>query len=258
MLMKSAETLKKAGPPLAAAVTGAAIGSILRGRKAKRQSHVVRRFAQAAFARADRTHEENRQLRHEVEHDDLTGLRTKKSLVKRGNARLSKAGPDQVFAVAAFDLDNFKAINDQHPDHYDEGDRTLKSFAKVLVRSVRSQDRTTDLLARGSREDDAETDAARLGGDEFAGLFEITPRNEKGEAMSPEERAGVFGDRVRAGLKEEFSDRSDLEELGGVDVSMGIVIVQPDESMESAISRAAVLLHEQKAQHHAENGTYRS
>lgn len=254
--MKSSEKIKKTAVPIAAALGGAAVGSILRGRKAQQHNLLIRRFAQAAFARAEKTEEKNQQLRHELDHDDLTGLRTKKALIKRGNERLLRARPNQVFAVAVFDLDNFKAINDKHPDHYDEGDRTLKSFAKVLLQSVRSQDRTPDLLARGSREDDA--DAARLGGDEFAGLFEITPRNKKGESMSAEERAEVFGDRVRVGFKDEFSDRPDLEQLGGVDVSMGIVIVQPGENMESAINRAAVLLHEQKAQRHAENGVYRS
>lgn len=255
--MVSREKLSKVAPPLAAAVGGAAVGSFLRGRKARRQGQVVQRFIHAANARAERSHAENEQLRHELAHDDLTGLRTKKAFIERGNRRLSEAKPDQVFALAIFDLDNFKAINDKHPKKYDEGDRTLKGFARVLLRSVRSQDDTPDLLAHGSREDDG-TDTARLSGDEFAGLFEITPRNEKGEAMSAEERAGVFCDRVRAGVRDEFADRPDLEQLGGVDVSIGYVIREPGETMESMLSRAAVKMGIQKEQHHTENGAYRS
>lgn len=261
--MSSRERLPKIITPLAAAIGGAAVGSFVRGRKTQQQDQLALRFISAANARADSaetakrsTDEENKQLRHEVAHDDLTGLWTKKAFITRGNQRLSKARPEQVFALVLFDLDNFKAINDKHPKKYDEGDRTLKGVAEVLLENVRSEDKSPDLLAHGNREDDAET--ARLGGDEFAGLFEVTPRNEKGEVMSATERVGVFCDRIRAGIKDRFGGRPDIVELGGLDVSIGVVVRKPGETMESMLSRAAAPMGQEKDQHHAQNGVYRS
>lgn len=253
--MQSREKLAKPAAPLAAAVVGTAIGSYLRGRKERRQSRVAHRFAQAANLRAEKREIENSQLRHEAAHDDLTGLRTKKSLIEAGNQRLSEAEPSRVFALAMFDLDNFKRVNDNHPEKYDKGDGVLKRFAGVLSRSVRDQDSSPDILAHGSREND-DTDVARLGGDEFAGLFDITPRNEKGAAMSDEERADVIRNRVWANFMVEFDGDSDLHELG-FGLSVGLVVRQPGESMEDMLSRAAHPLGEEKQRHHAENGAYR-
>ncbi len=255
-MSSSRERLPKIITPLAASIGGAAVGSYLRGRKARRQGQLINRFAQAANARAEKNQAENERLKHEVAHDDLTGLQTKKAFIAKGNKRLSRARPDQVFALALFDLDNFKAINDKHPEKYDEGDRTLKGVAEVLHENVRSEDRSPDLLAHGNREDNAET--ARLGGDEFAGLFEVTPRNEKGMVMSPTERVSVICDRIRTGIKDRFDNRPDIKELGGLDISIGVVIREPGETMESMLSRAAHPMGQEKDQHHAENGTYRS
>jgi GGDEF domain-containing protein len=255
--MSSREKIPKVIPPLAAAAGGAAVGSYLRGRKARRQGQIITKFARAANARAERQQTENQQLRHEVAHDDLTGLQTKKAFIAKGNKRLSRARPDQVFALALFDLDNFKAINDNHPDKYDEGDRTLQNVADVLLENVRRDDKSSpDLLAHGSREDSSQT--ARLGGDEFAGLFDVTPRDERGMAMSPIERAGIFCDRIRTGVINRFQDRADIQELGGLDVSIGVVIREPGEMIESMLSRAATEMGHIKNEHHTQNGVYRS
>jgi diguanylate cyclase (GGDEF)-like protein len=198
---------------------------------------------------------QNQQLRHEVSHDDLTGLLTKKALIARGNERLSRSRPDQTYALAFFDLDNFKAINDKHPGKYDEGDRTLKSSAEVLLRNVRRRGEDPDMLAHGSREDG---DAARLGGDEFAGLFELTARNEKGAAMSDEERADAFSDRILTDFNAAFANRPDLDALGGIDLSIVTIIRRPDEMMEEMLTRGAVAMGKVKQAHHAQNGSYRS
>ena len=198
---------------------------------------------------------QNQQLRHEVSHDDLTGLLTKKALIEKGNQRLSRARPDQAYALAFFDLDNFKAINDKHPDKYDEGDRTLKTAAEVLFQNVRHEGESADILAHGNRED---TDAARLGGDEFAGLFELTARREQGAAMSEEERAAAFCGRIYTDFKAAFANRPDIDALGGIDLSIVTIIRQPGEMMEAMLSRGAVAMGEVKRLHHTENGSYRS
>jgi diguanylate cyclase (GGDEF)-like protein len=234
------ELAPKPGSLAPAAIGGLVVGYLARGVRSRRQLR--------------RAESENERLRHEVAHDELTGLLTKKAMVERGNQRLARAKPDQVFALVFFDLDNFKAINDKHPDNYDEGDRILKGSASVLARNIRRGD-GADILAHGSRED---SEAARLGGDEFAGLFELTARNEVGEAMTNEERAAALSDRVRADFKEEFAGRPDLEALGGVDLSVVAIIREPGETMESMLTRGAAAMHPQKQQHHQENGAYRS
>ena len=201
------------------------------------------------------TERENESLRHENSHDDLTGLLTKKALIERGNERIT-SDPYATYALVFFDLDNFKAINDRHPAKYDEGDRTLKSSARVLQRNVRGQGEDTDIVAHGQRED-SDGEAARLGGDEFAGLFELTVRNEIGEAMSDEERLAALCARIRADFRLEFSNRPDLDELGGIDLSIGAILRQPGETMEGMLSRGAALMAEEKQVHHEQNGAYR-
>lgn len=88
--------------------------------------------------------------------DPLTGLLNRRAFDRFAQAELRRARRyDIPIALAIFDLDHFKELNDQlgHPC----GDRVLASFAAVL--------------ASGARESDL---VARLGGDEFAILMPHT------------------------------------------------------------------------------------
>jgi diguanylate cyclase (GGDEF)-like protein/PAS domain S-box-containing protein len=92
-------------------------------------------------------------LRHLADHDPLTGLRNRRLFehdLKLQVARSQRYG--EVAGLMVVDLDEFKAINDQHG--HKAGDDTLKAVARALTRRLRE----TDLVAR-------------LGGDEFAVLL---------------------------------------------------------------------------------------
>jgi diguanylate cyclase (GGDEF)-like protein len=88
-------------------------------------------------------------LRHQAEHDELTGLPNRKTLVRHLDERL-REGPGSAsgLAVLFFDLDEFKVVNDSLGHHI--GDQLLLDAAQRL----RSEMRPQDLVAR-------------FGGDEF-------------------------------------------------------------------------------------------
>nr|WP_320115589.1 diguanylate cyclase [uncultured Desulfuromonas sp.] len=97
---------------------------------------------------SDRKQAEER-IRHLANHDALTGLPSLRLVRDRINVALESAHRrHEQFAVMFFDLDGFKAINDQHG--HDAGDFVLQTVAKHLLSCVRKSDTV-----------------ARIGGDEF-------------------------------------------------------------------------------------------
>jgi diguanylate cyclase (GGDEF)-like protein/PAS domain S-box-containing protein len=85
-------------------------------------------------------------------HDPLTGLANRTLLGDRLNQAIASAAREpEVFAVHFYDLDNFKAINDEH-GHL-RGDEVLRAIARRLERVARQADTV-----------------ARIGGDEFVVL----------------------------------------------------------------------------------------
>jgi diguanylate cyclase (GGDEF)-like protein len=197
---------------------------------------------------------ENKQLHHELAHDDLTGLLTRRAFSERVNKRLAEAKPSKVYAMLFVDADNFKAINDKHPGRHAEGDDILKRIARGLERHTRQGEQLGDLLAHGKRED---SEPARMGGDEFAVFAELTSRNEHGEAMSDQEKLDAFVARVNGDLSAEFQDRSDLEEYG-FGVSVAGTLAQSGDTAESMLARSDYELKSVKAVHHEVQGSYRS
>src|SRR4051812_22359824 len=93
--------------------------------------------------------EQDRRVRHEADHDALTGLANRRALERTLDAALARAGArSRSVGVIMLDLDGFKAINDTHG--HAAGDRALREVAMRLRRCVRERDLV-----------------ARLGGDEF-------------------------------------------------------------------------------------------
>ncbi|HVW17104.1 MAG TPA: sensor domain-containing phosphodiesterase [Solirubrobacteraceae bacterium] len=106
--------------------------------------------AQAALAAA-RSYEETL---HAAEHDGLTGLPNRRSLLERLDRALASArGSDRTVAVLFVDLDRFKAINDTYG--HEAGDQVLRTVAARLDAQIRPGDTV-----------------ARLGGDEFVVVCE--------------------------------------------------------------------------------------
>lgn len=95
-----------------------------------------------------------RTLRVQATHDPLTGLANRaffEDNLQRASARAARGG--HPFGVAYIDLDDFKAINDQHGHHI--GDLLLQEVACRIASVVRASDC-----------------AARFGGDEFVVLID--------------------------------------------------------------------------------------
>ncbi|MGO9374624.1 MAG: diguanylate cyclase [Syntrophobacteraceae bacterium] len=117
----------------------------------------------------DQVHEKRKALEKEVLVDPLTGIANRRALRERLRNELHRFQRyRQFFSVLLFDIDNFKAINDQY-GHW-AGDRCLKE----IIKRVKPILRETDFLAR-------------WGGDEFVIIFPGTDL----------ESAGAVAERLR-------------------------------------------------------------
>lgn len=114
------------------------------------------------------------QAQHEARHDAMTGLPNRTSFVDQLEKRLARLATesDTALAVAFFDIDHFKYINDTlgHP----AGDALVRQVAERCRRRLPD----SDLLAR-------------LGGDEFV-VMRCAPRNEGGITRLGEDLMAVF------------------------------------------------------------------
>jgi diguanylate cyclase (GGDEF)-like protein/PAS domain S-box-containing protein len=89
-------------------------------------------------------------LAHRALHDPLTGLANRTLFFDRLNQAMLQARRERKqVAVVMLDLDNFKAVNDEHG--HQAGDQVLRKAAESLSRGLRRTDTV-----------------ARVGGDEFA------------------------------------------------------------------------------------------
>ena len=158
-------------------------------------------------AAQERAEELRVQLEQRADHDALTGL-ANRHLLFRQLALMLRQRHRVGVAVAFLDLDQFKAVNDQHGHH--AGDRLLVHVADCLRSSVRQGDV-----------------AARIGGDEFVVV---------GEADDADD-ADRFGERIVGAIGDRFV-------LDGIEIpvaaSIGIAYVPPGvgSSPDDVLSRA--------------------
>ena len=117
----------------------------------------------------DQVHEKRKALEKEILIDPLTGIANRRALRERLKNELYRFQRyRQFFSLLLFDIDNFKAINDQY-GHW-AGDRCLKE----IIKRVKPILRETDFIAR-------------WGGDEFIVIFPGTDL----------ESAGAVAERLR-------------------------------------------------------------
>jgi len=120
----------------------------------------VEQLEQVVEARTQGLEAANKQLRHLATHDSLTGLPNRVLLDDRLIQAAAHAEHDgHSFAVAMFDLDRFKVVNDSFGHR--AGDQLIKEVAYRLAAVARSTDTV-----------------ARLGGDEFLFIMDRLSRRE--------------------------------------------------------------------------------
>jgi diguanylate cyclase len=130
----------------------------------------------------------------------------------------AEAAATAPLCLGIVDIDHFKRLNDRHG--HAVGDRLLQAIASGLA------DACTGQLV------------ARHGGEEFAVLF-------PGLALDD---AAPLLDAARAELSaRRFRDRDSGIPIGQVTFSAGLVIVEPEEGIATALARADRLLYLAKA-----------
>jgi diguanylate cyclase (GGDEF)-like protein len=168
----------------------------------------------------------NRQLRHLATHDSLTGLPNRILLEDRLSQAIAHAARDKhTFAVAIFDLDRFKEINDSFGHAI--GDELLKEVARRLQGIARSIDTVV-----------------RLGGDEFVMII---------DHLAQPADAQIVAQRAIAALQQPLI-------LGGHDIhssaSIGIALFPQDgSSVETLMAHADAAMYFVK-QHGRNNVQY--
>ena len=152
-----------------------------------------------------------------VGRDDLTGVMNRRAivaLVGEERDRMRRTGAS--FAVALFDIDFFKSVNDDHGHLV--GDEVLRRFCGAASEAIR----TTDRLGR-------------IGGEEFLVLMPATDKPDAALAAAERVRdavARVDWASVDAGLR--------------VTVSAGVGIAGADDTLESLLGRADTALYAAK------------
>jgi diguanylate cyclase (GGDEF)-like protein len=152
-------------------------------------------------------------LSAEARTDPLTGLLNRRGLEERAIVELARSRRDgTMLALASFDLDYFKRINDEWG--HETGDRVLSAIARLLI----GESRDIDIIARA-------------GGEEFVVLLPDTDV----------EGARGFTERVRASL-----DRHGMQDLPPVGVSAGIVSTRDPEDLPTMLKHADLALYAAK------------
>ena len=144
-------------------------------------------------------------LAYRASHDPLTGIynrRRMRELVDGEIRRTQRHGT--IFSVILFDIDYFKAINDQHG--HDVGDSVLAELTAVVERRLREVD-----------------SLARWGGEEFLALL---PETERASARQ-------VAEALRASTA-----ATDFTTVGCVTISLGVAVATESETVEALLKRA--------------------
>ncbi len=161
------------------------------------------------------------ELRHNANHDDLTGLPNRAFICQRLDDvfEMSRHNPDHCFALLFLDLNRFKVVNDSLGHHI--GDRLLVAIARRLETTVRDSDIV-----------------ARLGGDEFVVLLQ--------EIRSLEDAVHV-AERINTLLKKPFD--LGLEQPLFTSASIGIAQGTAQyETADELLRNADIAMYTAKAQ----------
>ncbi len=170
----------------------------------------------SVFANQMGTALDNARLYERAITDPLTGLHVRHHFDLSLEDRLAKTVREPL-AIALLDLDDFKAVNDTWG--HQVGDDVLRVFGVRLRRAVRPRDMT-----------------ARYGGEEFAILMPGAGRKV----------AQRVAERIRLAVSKTAIETR-VGELK-ITLSVGVCVLQPDESASSLLARADKALYSAKGQ----------
>lgn len=156
-----------------------------------------------------------RELRDLASRDPVTNLYNRRGFFAKLNTHMkSRRRADQELLLLYIDLDDFKKVNDQLG--HDVGDELLLGVANSLSHTLR----TSDVIAR-------------IGGDEFIALLTNTPRN----------YAEIVCQRVLNAFAKIVVQSTGLK---GVGASLGLALIDKEESVEVAVKRADSAMYRAK------------
>lgn len=167
----------------------------------------------------------------EARTDALTGLPNRRGFDESLDELVKGIGPNQDVSFLFIDLDNFKEVNDNHPDKHQAGDLVLKSVADILSHSIKP------------REEYGET-IGRLGGDEFAAVITTTDtgNNRRTPNKEIDEVEQGYIQRVEKEVKL-LAEKIGMENLG---VSIGVVRYEKGETADQFKQRADEAMYDMK------------
>ena len=155
------------------------------------------------------------QLSHLAHHDPLTGCFNRTALEGRLDEELHRAKRyGTTFALVMFDIDHFKAVNDEHG--HPAGDQVLRTVSDLARRGLR----TSDTLGR-------------WGGEEFVILLPETGASD----------AAAQAERMQA-----LVAGHDFGAPGPITLSLGVATLRPDEPRSELFRRMDAALYQAKDQ----------
>ena len=186
-------------------------------RAAHLESQRLQRLLQSSLATTTSLMQELEQRRREALIDPLTGLFNRRAMDAH-MATLVAADDAPPVSVLVIDLDNFKAINDEHG--HTVGDSVIRNVADLIRRSIRGGDL-----------------AARFGGEEFVIILADTPAR---GAMAVAEALRLRIELLR------LKRTRDGQLLAPITASIGVTAMRIDDTAESVINRADDALYAAK------------
>jgi diguanylate cyclase len=156
--------------------------------------------------------------------DPLTGALNRRGFEIHFSRLAESEAARTDISLIMIDIDHFKKINDTHGHLF--GDKVIRGVVEVLKANVKGKDAI-----------------ARLGGEEFGILLPETPLS----------GAHALADKIRQMIEKGRIRRQDgKDEVGGITVSLGVAVLNPDEDTAAFLNRADQALYFSK-----ENGRNR-
>ncbi|KGT47689.1 diguanylate cyclase [Acinetobacter sp. HR7] len=154
-----------------------------------------------------------------LQYDPLTGLPLRYGMEEQFNALRQITKKNQkILAVGLLDLDHFKRVNDQYG--HQSGDEVLAHTAQILRDSLRDTDHIF-----------------RYGGEEFLIFLEVDHTDSLHEII----------DRIFQSIHSKPTQLKSGEVIHTT-ATIGIILVEPNESMQTAIARADQAMYQGKQQ----------